>query len=62
MKLLSQILALYLPGTASLQIMVLLAVVIVFMKTEALHFTRSFQNICLKKKMWIMENDVWAIE
>lgn len=62
MKLLLQLITLYLPGTSLLQIMMITAAVILFFKTTANKLSGIRKGWILKRRTRQMEKNMWAIE
>ena len=62
MKLISQLIALYLPGASMLQIMMIIAASILVLKTAANKLSRIRKSWNLKRRTRQLENNMWAIE
>lgn len=62
MKQLAQLLALYLPGANTLQVMLTIATVILLIKAVVNKRSTSRSKLKIKKQNREMENNMWAIE
>jgi hypothetical protein len=62
MKQLSQLLALYLPGANTLQVMLTIAILTLLIRQVASKIAENIKDCSVKKRVDDFKNDMWAIE